>query len=135
MAPLASRHVHALLGTVLLLAVAAPLRAQVMGTSIVVNSAADTVIDDGLCTLREAITAANTDSASGSTTGECDPTGGTDTITFAADYTITLGSQLPNITSSIIIRGNGASNTIVQPTAAANTAIYLLFHAKNLQEI
>ncbi|MEZ4519227.1 MAG: CSLREA domain-containing protein [Chloroflexota bacterium] len=38
---------------------------------IVVNSDADTVADDGVCTLREAITAANTDTASGAMTGEC----------------------------------------------------------------
>ena len=39
--------------------------------SIVVNSSADTVADDGFCTLREAITAANTDTASGAMLGEC----------------------------------------------------------------
>ena len=39
--------------------------------AIVVNSSADTVADDGVCTLREAITAANSDTASGATAGEC----------------------------------------------------------------
>ena len=37
---------------------------------IVVNSAADTVADDGVCTLREAITAANTDTAEREHVGE-----------------------------------------------------------------
>jgi CSLREA domain-containing protein len=39
--------------------------------SITVNSTADTVADDGECTLREAIIAANTDAASGGAMGEC----------------------------------------------------------------
>jgi len=83
--------------------------------SIFVNSAADTVADDGACTLREAITAANTDTASGATVGECAAGSSADTITFAADYTITLaGSQLPAVTTEMTITGNGAANTIIQ---------------------
>lgn len=39
--------------------------------TITVNSIADTTADDGACTLREAITAANTDTASGAVGGEC----------------------------------------------------------------
>ena len=82
---------------------------------IVVNSNADTVANDGFCTLREAITAANTDTASGAAIGECAAGAGTDTITFAADYTITLvGSQLPPITTQMTITGNGAKKTIIQ---------------------
>src|SRR5689334_9821322 len=42
-----------------------------IGGSITVNSTADTVANDGQCTLREAITAANTDTASGAAAGEC----------------------------------------------------------------
>ncbi len=38
---------------------------------IVVNSTADVIADDGECTLREAIIAANTNTASGATAGEC----------------------------------------------------------------
>src|SRR5713101_4914941 len=42
------------------------------GNTITVNSTADVVnSSDGLCTLREAITAANTNTASGVTAGEC----------------------------------------------------------------
>ncbi len=95
---------------------------------IVVNSNADTVADDGVCTLREAITNANGDSQLYATAGECATGVGSDTITFAADYTITLvGSQLPAVTTTIIINGNGAENTIVQANANPNTATYRVF--------
>jgi CSLREA domain-containing protein len=84
---------------------------------IVVNSDADIVADDGFCTLREAITAANSDSASGATFGECAAGVGADSIIFAADYTITLVVlQLPVVTSELTITGNGAANSIVQGT-------------------
>ena len=54
------------------------------------------------CSLRGAINAANA-------------VAGADTITFAADYTITLdGSSLPDVTTELTISGNGAANTIVQ---------------------
>jgi CSLREA domain-containing protein len=90
---------------------------------IVVDSADDTVGNDGACTLREAITNAN-DAA---TYPDCAAGSGADVITFAADYTITLGSQLPAVTSQITITGNGASNTIVQADAAPNVATYRVF--------
>jgi CSLREA domain-containing protein len=88
------------------------------GPTFTVNTAADSngtcesVPDD--CSLREAINAANA-------------LAGTDTIVFDADYTITLGSQLPAITSLILINGTGAANTIVQANVAANTATYRVF--------
>lgn len=74
--------------------------------SIVVNSLADTTANDGACTLREAIEAANLNTASGAASGECaagsnDPT--VDVITFSLSGTITLGSELPGI-------GDGASD-------------------------
>ncbi|MBL0343690.1 choice-of-anchor Q domain-containing protein [Candidatus Villigracilis affinis] len=85
---------------------------------IVVNSNADTIADDGTCTLREAITNANGDSQLYATSGECASGVGTDTITFAANHTITLdGSQLPAVTSTIIINGNGVTNTIIQASS------------------
>jgi CSLREA domain-containing protein len=49
------------------LSVGAPSVAQ--AATITVDSTTNTVADDGLCTLREAITAANTDTASGATAG------------------------------------------------------------------
>ena len=92
-----------------------------------VNSDADTNANDGFCTLREAITAANTDTTSGAAAGECAAGSGADEITFAGDYTITLGSQLPAITSNITITGNGASNTIVQASVSPSSATYRVF--------
>ena len=90
--------------------------------SIVVNSAADTVANDGACTLREAITNANANDQSGST--DCAAGSGADAITFAANYIITLGSQLPAIATNITINGNGAANTIIEANVAPNTATY-----------
>ncbi|MGH2541541.1 MAG: CSLREA domain-containing protein, partial [Ardenticatenaceae bacterium] len=60
-------------------------------TTIVVNSTADVLADDGQCTLREAITAANTDTASGSMGGECAAGSGADTIVLPfGTYTLQL---------------------------------------------
>lgn len=98
-------------------------------TTIVVNSQVDTTADDGVCTLREAIIAANTDSASGVSAGECAGGSGTDTINFnisgPADfvnggqngYTIVPTSGLPDVSSHVIIDGYS------QPGAQANTAV------------
>jgi CSLREA domain-containing protein len=92
------------------------------GPSFVVNSSEDTT--DGYCdefvagatdcTLREAITYAIS-------------IGGTDTITFADDYTITLGSELPAVTDTLTITGNGAGNTIIQGDTTPNTANWRVF--------
>ena len=100
-------------------------------TPIVVNSTADTVnSSDGQCTLREAIIAANTDTASGAAAGECAAGSGADTITFSIPttdpgynpatgvFSITLGNTL-NVTSSATIQGPGAS----QLTISGNNAV------------
>ncbi|MDD2921421.1 MAG: choice-of-anchor Q domain-containing protein, partial [Anaerolineales bacterium] len=100
--------------------------APVYAVGIAVDSNADTVANDGACTLREAILNANLDSQLGST--DCASGSGKDTITFAANYTITLvGSQLPAVTSVIIINGNGAANTIIEANAVPSTATYRVF--------
>jgi LPXTG-site transpeptidase (sortase) family protein len=92
----------------------------VYAASIVVNTATDEDLNNGTCSLREAMIAANTDAAYNG----CAAGAGADAITFAANYTITLiGSQLPVVTSPITITGNGAANTIVQ----ANAATYRVF--------
>jgi CSLREA domain-containing protein len=79
-----------------------------LAASLVVNSLADVAANDGGCTLREAITAANTDTASGAAAGECPAGSGTDVITFSVAGTITLTSALPSITSNMSISGDGA---------------------------
>ena len=79
-----------------------------LAASITVTSLADVAANDGDCTLREAITAANTDTASGAAAGECAAGSGADTITFGAAGTITLTTFLPTITSNLSIDGAGA---------------------------
>ena len=100
----------------LLLGSALPATPAYAAGSIVVNSNTDdTLINlnaNATCDLREAIINANANNQSGST--DCAAGNGTDTITFAADYTITLGSQLPAVTGTIVINGNGAAKTIIQ---------------------
>lgn len=87
-----------------------PAQAAPNGTTIIVNTADDELNSDSDCSLREAIQAANTDTA----VDACPAGSGADGIAFAANYTITLGSALPVITSSVTITGNGTVNTIVQ---------------------
>jgi hypothetical protein len=98
----------------LLAALAAfPAAQPARAASIVVNDGLDNTISGyGLCSLREAILNANSDSDT--TGGDCPAGSGADTITFAADYTITLFDQLPAVTSEITITGNGAANTILE---------------------
>jgi len=79
------------------------------GPTLTVNTTADTndsscdVLGQGIgnqdCTLREAINAANT-------------IGGADTITFAANYTITLASPLPNLASPLTLDGSVHNITV-----------------------
>src|SRR4051794_21116457 len=93
---------------------------------IVVNTNADnTTAGDTFCTLREAITNANANADT--TSGDCTAGSGTDVITFAGDYTITLGSSLPDLSSAMTITGNGSANTIVQSAASAGIATYRVF--------
>ena len=109
---------------------AAQLTRPAYAAGMVVNTNADnTTAGDTFCTLREAITNANANSDT--TSGDC-PAGSsssTDTITFAANYTITLGGSLPDVTDlfGLTITGNGAAHTIVQAAASAGTATYRVF--------
>ena len=77
---------------------------------ITVTTAADSDAADSDCSLREALVAANTDTAYNG----CPAGSGADGITFAGNYTITLTSALPAITSSVTITGTGTANTIIQ---------------------
>ena len=88
--------------------------------TIFVNTATDDNIDNALCSLREAIVAANTDAIYQG----CPAGSGADTIQFNGNYTITLTNQLPSVTSNIIITGNGAANTIIQANVNPGVATY-----------
>jgi CSLREA domain-containing protein len=80
-------------------------------TTITVDTSSDTVVDDGQCSLREAVQAANTNAV----VDTCPAGSGADTIVFAPaldGQTTTLGSGL-DVTSSISIRGRGRTKTFV----------------------
>lgn len=91
--------------------------------TITVDSTQDNIVDEGVCTLREAITSANNDLAPGSDPNECEDGSGDDTINFAISgtgvHTIALTSRLPDITDVVDINGYSESdaneNTAVAP--------------------
>ena len=86
-------------------------------TTIVVNSLSD-VADgsDGLCTLREAITAANSNAVSGAAAGECaaGSSSGSDAINFSVTGTIDLTTALPDVASDLTITGPGSGQLTVR---------------------
>ncbi len=110
-----------------LLLVCAPLSAAMLlspasarANTIMVDSTADVAADDGQCTLREAIIAANLNAASGAMAGECGAgAAGLDTIAFniagGGVKTIASTSALPAITEAVFING------YTQGVASANT--------------
>ena len=69
------------------------------------STAAVINVDNVNCTLTDAITSANNDTA----TGGCTAGSGADTIILPAGSTITLTSPLDTISSEITIKGNGAT--------------------------
>lgn len=88
--------------------------------TITVNTTADDQANDGACTLREAILASNTDTASGAAVGECTAGSGADTIEFDISgtglKTIHISTGLPAITRTVTIDG------YTQTGASVNTA-------------
>jgi CSLREA domain-containing protein len=98
------------------------LPATARAATITVNSTADVAANDGACTLREAILAANTNTASGAAAGECAAGAvGLDTIAFALPgagvQTITAVLNLPAITEPVFI--NGYSQPLSGPNSLA----------------
>jgi len=89
-----------------------PASANVCSGIITVTTLNDEQNVNGLCSLREAITNADSNSQAGST--DCAPGCGTDTINFSVSGTITLSSGLPNIydTAGLTIDGTGQTVTI-----------------------
>lgn len=74
-------------------------------TTIPVTTTSDVVAIDGSCSLREAVTAAETDVAS----NECPAGSGADTIELGVGATYALAATLPGITSELTIEGNGGT--------------------------
>ncbi|MCC6627806.1 MAG: hypothetical protein IT340_10430 [Chloroflexi bacterium] len=115
--------------------VAPPLTPPVAAATIGVTSTSMAVDgNDGLCTLIEAIIAANSDTASGPAAGECPTGNGADTIELQAGETYALivpygvGDDLtglPTITSVITIHGNGAT---IARSDAPGTPNFRLLH-------
>jgi len=104
---------------------------------IVVNSFTDVkAANDGLCTLREAVIAANKDKPSGTRAGECPAGHGADTIILpAGNYQLTRtdngnedASQTGDldISGSLTIQGAGASVTTVTAEAITDRVIHAL---------
>jgi CSLREA domain-containing protein len=110
--------------------------AAAVAATITVNSTADNVANDGNCSLREAITAANTNTASGAAAGECAAgMAGLDNIVFnlgADTPTIVPTSALPTITEPVNLNGNTGGATRVELNGlGAGTADGLLITAGN----
>jgi CSLREA domain-containing protein len=101
------------------------------GNTITVNSTADVVNgSDGLCTLREAITAANSNTASGASAGECSAGSSvsSDSINISVTGTINLTGVLPDINSDMSINGPGSSLLTVRRNTGG---IYRIFFNNN----
>ena len=115
---------------VLLILIGTPDRAQ--AATITVNTTTDVVnATDGLCSLREAITAANTDAASGATVGECAAGSGGDTVNLpAGTYTLTLGSI--SIASDLTLAGSGAAATVIQAASLPGIATARVFQISSV---
>ncbi len=96
----------------------------VRAATLTVNSIADTAANDGVCTLREAITSANTDTASGAAAGECAAGSGTDTITFSVTGIINLTGVLPDISTNMTIDGPGAALLTVRRDTGGSYRIF-----------
>ncbi len=101
--------------------------ASARASTITVNSTSDAAANDGACTLREAIIAANTNAASGAAAGECAAgAAGLDTIEFNIPgpgvQTIAPASALPAITEAVFINGYtqpGRAPTPTRPTSGS----------------
>ncbi len=95
----------------------------VQAASIIVNSLSDAFANDGICTLREAIEASNTNAIVFSAAGECpagDPSGvAQDNIGFGVAGIINVGSPLPLLTDGRLTI-NGMSAGV--PSIALNGA-------------
>jgi CSLREA domain-containing protein len=97
--------------------------ATAQAATIVPNTTSDVVANDGLCSLREAITASRTHAPSGSEPGECPSGTGNDVITLApGHYLLSIpgakedanASGDLDVDSDLTIQGAGASDTTIE---------------------
>ncbi|MGH8473590.1 MAG: CSLREA domain-containing protein, partial [Gammaproteobacteria bacterium] len=87
----------------------------VPGADITVDTLSDEINTDGDCSLREAITSANSDSL----IDACAIGGGADSISFSVAGTVALTSSLPPITSAVDIIGPVGDPIIISGSGAA----------------
>jgi hypothetical protein len=100
--------------------------ASSLANTITVNSLND-VGATGICTLRDAITAANTSAA----VNGCGAGSGTDTINFSLSGTISVATTLPTIANTLTIDGTGQSididggggNDLIEVASTATVSI------------
>ena len=94
--------------------------------TLTVNSLADTTANDGQCTLREAITSANTDTASGAAAGECaaGSSTGSDVVDIGVTGTVNLDGALPDLSSNMEIEGPGADQFTVRRSTGGGYRIF-----------
>ena len=120
MVPGHGRHAVLALAAAILGLMAGPAMAQ--AASISVNTEADSVANDGSCSLREAITAANANVASGAAAGECAAGTGTDAISVpGGDFGLSRAGANENanatgdldVTSDLSITGAGVDATSI----------------------
>ena len=89
------------------------LATPLFAATITVNSVADTVANDGFCTLREAIIAANTNTVSGAAAGECAAgTAGLNVIAFSVAGKLQPATPLPDITTQVHVNGYSAPGAV-----------------------
>src|SRR4051812_8661503 len=90
----------------------------VFAAAITVNTTVDVSANDGQCSLREALLAANTNTASGALAGECVAgSPGFDTIAFALGTgtpSIAVTADLPEVIEPVIIEGNSGGATRIE---------------------
>ena len=108
------------------------------GAVIDVTTTEDELEDDGLCSLREAVIASNTDLPSGAMAGECIAGSGTDTIVLLAEtYNLTregggedaaMAGDL-DILDSVVIQGAGQDATLIY-----GNDIDRVFHVRNVPD-
>src|SRR3990172_5201050 len=104
-----------------------------VGATLIVNTTDDELNNDGDCSLREAITAANTNTA----VDACIPGMGADTINFnvTIPVVIMLGSTLPDISDDLSIAGLGADNLTISGNNAVRVFLVNPGITLNLQDL
>jgi CSLREA domain-containing protein len=112
--------------------IAVPLSKVNAAATITVNSTSDDAANDGVCTLREAIASANSDTVSGAAGGECVAGSGVDTIEFDISgggvKTFQPATPYDNITEAVTIDGYsqaGAAENTADMESAFNGAILI----------